>query len=118
MGSTEVNIDGAWVPDTCTLPTEQRPLRVAEFDGLFADAVSGIERVAPDRLRLDLRPDPPVAGRAAELAASETACCSFFTFTLTATGGALMLDVTVPGPHVGVLDALTTRVAVATGIPA
>ena len=25
-----------WVPQACTLPTVQQPLRVAEFDGLFA----------------------------------------------------------------------------------
>ena len=34
-----------WAPDACTLPTAERPLRVAEFDDLFtfvvrAEAVS------------------------------------------------------------------------------
>ena len=42
----------------------------------------------------------------AGLAAAETECCSFFTFALTATGGALSLDVTVPAAHTAILDAL------------
>ena len=30
-----------WVaPDACTLPTAERPLRVAEFDDLFANAAA------------------------------------------------------------------------------
>ena len=56
-----------------------------------------------------LRAEPEVAGRAAELAARETGCCSFFAFTLTATGGALTLDASVADPHVEVLDALAAR---------
>jgi hypothetical protein len=28
-----------WVPDACTLPTEEVPLRVAEFDALFASTL-------------------------------------------------------------------------------
>jgi hypothetical protein len=103
----------AWAPQACTLPTTERPLRVAEFDALFAEAVRDIERIEPGRLRLGLAADPQVAGRAAELAAVETGCCSFFTFTLTATGGGLSLEVTVPGQYVEVLDALAERAAAA-----
>ncbi len=104
-----------WAPQACTLPTSRRPLRAAEFGGLFTDAVRGLERVAPTRLRLDLEASPQVAGRAAELAAAETQCCSFFTFTLTATGGSLVLEIAVPAPHAAVLDALADRAAVAAG---
>ncbi|MBV9384746.1 MAG: hypothetical protein JO242_29310 [Streptosporangiaceae bacterium] len=85
-----------WVPEACTLPTAERPLRAASFERLFAGTVRGAQRPEPTRLRLGLRPGPQNAARTAELAASETGCCSFFTFTLTATGGALTLDVTVP----------------------
>jgi hypothetical protein len=28
-----------WAPDACTLPTAERPLRVAEFDDLFTFVV-------------------------------------------------------------------------------
>ena len=33
----------AWVPEACTLPTVEQPVRVAEFDELFAtlDAMQG-----------------------------------------------------------------------------
>jgi hypothetical protein len=99
----------AWVPEACTLPTIERPLRVAAFDGLFADAVRGVERIAADRLHLELRAEPAVAGRAAELAAAETGCCSFFTFVLTVTGGSAGLDIVVPATQIAVLDALAER---------
>jgi len=106
----------AWAPLSCTLPAVKLPQRVADFDALFTDAVRDIERVGPGRLRLELRASPQAAGRAAELAAAETQCCSFFTFTLTATGGGLALEVSVPEPYVGVLDGLAGRAAAAAGL--
>lgn len=106
MGHSDNERSESWVPQACTLPTAELPLRVTEFDGLFADAVRGIERTGPTRLRLELQASPTVAGRAAALAAAETECCSFFTFTLTATGGALALEASVPEAHAGVLDGL------------
>ena len=56
--------------------------------------------------RFELTPDPAVAARTADLFTRETQCCSFFTFTLTATGGSLTLDVQVPSSQVSVLAAL------------
>ena len=32
--------DVEWVPQSCTLPTEERPLRVAEWDALFAERLT------------------------------------------------------------------------------
>jgi hypothetical protein len=98
------------VPDSCTLPTAQRPLRAADFDRFFTGLVRGAERATPTRLRLELEPGPEAAARAASLAAAEVSCCSFFTFTLTCTGQGLTLDIAVPAAHVTVLDALTSRV--------
>jgi hypothetical protein len=43
-----------WVPQSCTLPTEERPLRVAQWDGLFAGRLREVSRPGPLRLRLDL----------------------------------------------------------------
>jgi hypothetical protein len=100
---------GGWTPEACTLPTAERPLRVAEFDALFADAVTRVETTGPGRIRMGLRADPAVAGRAAELAARETGCCSFFTFTLTATGGDLAMEISVPDTYTDVLEALAAR---------
>lgn len=118
MGTTEIEMtqpDSGWVPRACTLPTAEQQLRLAEFDALFAEAVTGVERIGPDRVRMDLRAEPGVAGRAADLAAAETSCCSFFTFALTASGGALSLEVQVPGQYVQVLDALAARASAGAG---
>ncbi len=96
----------AWVPEACTLPQADQAGRVAEFAGLFSSTVRGARRTGPTRLHLDLEPSPETAASAARLAAAETQCCGFFTFTLTATGGTLSLDVAVPDSQVPVLDAL------------
>jgi hypothetical protein len=97
-----------WVPQACTLPTEQRPLRAAEFDELFAGALIGLDRAAPNRLRLVL--DATAEPTARDLTARETECCSFFDFTFgRGEGGSLMLDITVPAAHIDVLDALAAR---------
>lgn len=79
---------------------------MARFTRLFDDAVLGAERAEPTRLRLVLRADARVAARAAKLAADETTCCTFFTFTLHFSGDGLTLDVTVPSTHLDTLDAL------------
>ena len=107
-----------WVPQACTLPTAERPLRVEEFDDLFGSAVRELEHAEPTRLRLGLVPSAEVAARTAQLAAQETACCSFFTFTLVMTGGELSLDVAVPDVHVAVLTALAARAGAALSGPA
>ena len=118
MELTETDPAGTWVPEACTLPASDRPQRAADFDALFAGAVLGIERAGPTRLRLDLQPGPQSAARAAELAAAETGCCSFFTFTIIVTAGRLILDITVPAPHTGTLDLLAGRAAAAGGAAA
>ena len=105
----------SWVPDACTLPTAERPLRIKEFDELFRDAATGVQRVDALRARLVLRPEPGIAARAADLSVRETRCCSFFGFTLSATGGELTMDVTAPPGQVDVLEALVDRVRAAAG---
>jgi hypothetical protein len=100
------------------LPNVEQPLRVAEFDAVFTSAVRDVERLEPDRLRLDLEPTARVAARVADLAVRETGCCSFFTFALTASAGALHLDITVVPGHLDVLDALATRAITASGVGA
>lgn len=97
-------MDETWVPDVCALPTAERPLRVAEFDRLFADHLRHAYRVDPQSLDLVL--DPAARATAADLIARESSCCSFFTFTLT---GALNLRITVPPARTEVLDGLVAR---------
>lgn len=103
--------DETWVPQACTLPTPQRPLRVAEFDQLFATALRGQQRLSPTELQWELDPDAEPMLR--DLTARETACCSFFTFTISPGASGLRLDVRVPGNYVQVLDALAARASAA-----
>ena len=93
------------VPEACTLPTVERPLRVAEFDRLFAVAAA-TERLSSTQARIALPSSPQVAAQAADLVVRETQCCSFFSFSVIATAGRLHLDVAVPESQVPVLDAL------------
>jgi hypothetical protein len=106
MTSTE---DRAWVPDACTLPTVERPLRLAEFDDLFATALRGQRRLSATTLRWDL--DATAEATARDLTGRESGCCSFFSFTFHPGGGVLQLDVEVPAAQVAVLDALADRAA-------
>ena len=94
--------DPGWAPQACTLPTAERPVRVAEFDELFATGLRGQQRLARTRLRWRL--DVAAEAAARDLTSRESECCSFFTFA--PAGDALQLDVEVPAVHAGVLDAL------------
>ena len=96
-----------WVPEACTLPTVERRLRVAEFDELFRTGLLGVERVEATRVRMRL--SRAVEQTARELTARETSCCSFFGFEFTPAGDEVLLDITVPPAHVGVLEALASR---------
>ena len=109
-----------WVPvDSCTLPSAEQPLRLAEFDGLFAAALRAVERPHPaTRARLVLAGEQGLAERVQRLADAETACCSFFTFAVTRLDGdpaggadatALALDIEVPVARAEVLTALVAR---------
>ncbi|TCO59268.1 hypothetical protein [Actinocrispum wychmicini] len=117
MSTDALEPDAAWTPTSCTLPSADRPLRVAEFDDLFTRSLRALDRHDLTGLRLDLASSPEVVEQAASLVVRETACCSFFTFTLTATGGELWLEITVPPSQAAVLDALTTRASAAAGLP-
>ncbi|MEV8638002.1 hypothetical protein AB0395_40760 [Streptosporangium sp. NPDC051023] len=100
-----------WAPAECTLPTQERPLRVAEFDDLFASALLGLERVGPTRLRLMLEGSEQVEKTARDLTARESGCCSFFAFTFTPGDEGLTLNVEVPAVHIRVLDGLAAQAA-------
>lgn len=102
-------IQDDWVPAACTLPTVEQPLRRAEFDDLFDRDVLSVRRLNSHEIKFTLRAEPEVAGRAAALAAKETLCCSFFTFTLTAAGGTVEMTVSTEPEHGAVIDALLVR---------
>ncbi|MFC7247794.1 hypothetical protein ACFQO7_35480 [Catellatospora aurea] len=99
-----------WVPSACTLPTAEQPLRLAEFDALFATAVRTVERVTDTHLRLTMTGEPDLAATVRDLAAREGDCCSFFTFAVSSPApGQVTLDIEVPPAHADVLAALEQR---------
>ena len=102
-----------WAPESCSLPSAERPLRVAEFDVLFRESVSGWTRMSRTRLELTLVADARAA--AADLAARESGCCSFFTFTVEPAISGVVMAIEVPASQVAVLDAVAARVAAVCG---
>ncbi|NEK84950.1 hypothetical protein GCU60_04120 [Blastococcus saxobsidens] len=95
----------AWVPDACTLPTVERPVRIAEFQGL-ADVTRSSVRHSPTRLTAELEPAPGLADEVRHLTRRESECCSFFGFVVREEPGRVLLDIDVPEPHAEVLDGL------------
>ena len=94
--------------DACTLPTTQRPLRLDEFDALFAESVRTVERTA-DTVRMHLTGATGLRGRVRDLAERETACCSFFTFLVDGHDGDLRLEISAPPERRDILIALAER---------
>ncbi|MEJ7832152.1 MAG: hypothetical protein WKF79_04505 [Nocardioides sp.] len=112
--------DRDWVTvDACTLPTVDQGLRVAEFDALFAETLQAIEATRAGRARLVMSGERDLEERVRALAAAETACCSFFTFTVTPldpdsshvgeTATWVALDVEVPQERADLLGAILER---------
>lgn len=95
------------VPDACTLPTAEQPIRQAEFATLCSTALSQAERIDAQHLRLTLAGGADLADTVRDLAARESECCSFFDFTVTDTANAVTLDIHVPASHSRVLDGLS-----------
>jgi hypothetical protein len=105
-----------WAPAACTLPTAEQPLRLAEFDDLFARHVAEVRREDPTHLRLALTGGPEVAATAAGLAAREARCCGFFTFELHIAEDGLALGVSTGPAHADVLAALADRATALAGL--
>jgi hypothetical protein len=101
------------IAEACQLPLAERPLRLAEFEALFARGITAQQRPSPTVLRLTLRPGVEMAAR--DLTARETACCSFFTFGFSFAGDGVRLEVEVPPAYVRVLDALADRASIGLG---
>ena len=91
--------------EACTLPTAERPLRLAEFEALFADHLTDVSW-AGDRLRLSLSGDAGLRDHVADLAARENACCSFFDFSLSDAADGVLLEVAVPTERREILNSL------------
>ncbi|MEG9227334.1 hypothetical protein [Aeromicrobium sp. Sec7.5] len=111
-----------WVPDACTLPPAEQPLRVAEFDALFADALVEVRRCVARGTRATLLLEGPsdLASHVQRLVETESGCCSFFAFETVELAHPdpvrcfVELTVSVPLAHSSVFDGLVSR-AVAIG---
>jgi len=101
--------DMAWVPSACALPSAERPARLAEFEAVFAEALTGVERREPGWLRLRFRDG--VEARLRDLTAREAACCGFFDFTVHHAEGEVVVDVRVPADKTVVLDGIAAQAA-------
>ena len=88
--------------DFCTLPTAARPLRAAEFDDLFQEQTAAPLWIDRHRVEFTLAGDDDLYEQVSDLVARESACCSFFDFSITrparetAQGPSLALRVGVP----------------------
>jgi hypothetical protein len=91
--------------EACTLPTTERPLRLAEFEALFADHLAEVSW-AGERLRLSMTGGSGLHDVVTDLTARESACCSFFAFTVARAPGAVVLEVGVPPERREILDSL------------
>ena len=97
-------------PDACTLPSAEQPLRLAEFDELFASSLVEVDRPEPLRLSLLFAGPAGLVEWVQDLTARETACCSFFSFDVRAgAAGSCRVEVRVPPAHADVLEALADR---------
>ena len=92
------------------MPTEEQPLRVAEFDDFFARGVRAARRVSATQLDFVVAAAAAAEATGRDLAARETECCSFFTFDFVAADKeSVVMRVRVPASQVPVLDALQAR---------
>ena len=106
------------VPDACTLPTPEQPPRLAEFQHLFTTAVRHVDLVTPTHVRLHLTGPAGLTAQVQDLAARESACCTFFTFTFATRpapdGEAVIFDIEVPATQAQTLTALVQLAAAVT----
>ncbi len=107
-GITVVDMENLLNTDACTMPTAQRPLRLAEFDALFATAVRRVESDGR-QVRMHLTGPDGLVDQVRDLTARETQCCSFFAFALEGTDDDLTLSIDVPPARQEILDALADR---------
>lgn len=103
-----IGMEGLLNTDACTMPSAERPRRLAEFDALFATAVRRVERRGSD-VRMHLSGEEGLVGKVRDLTARESSCCWFFIFAVDGTDQNLTLDVSVPPARQAILDALAER---------
>jgi hypothetical protein len=103
------------VEDFCKLPVAAQPFRLMEFDELFRGQIRPPRRIDAHRVEFTFANANDLYAHVSDLVARETACCSFFEFTINehaqdaADQDHLVLRVGVPASRDEVLEALTER---------
>ena len=107
------------VEDFCTLPVAAQPFRLMEFDELFRGQIRPPHRIDAHRVEFTFANANELYAQVSDLVARETACCSFFEFTINegalADQDHLVLRIGVPASREEVLEALTARAHAAIG---
>lgn len=106
------------IDDFCTLPAAALPARLMEFDELFRRQVSAPRRIGPHRAEFTFVSVDGLYAQVSDLVARESACCSFFEFTIDqrsrpSAEDQLVLRVGVPQTYDDVLQTLMDRAAAA-----
>jgi len=91
-------------PIACTLEAGAARAQLDAWRDLLAGAVEGRHRVSTGRLELVLSSDFDQVDALVRLAQRETACCAFFTFSVTIRAEALTLVVEAPDEAGAILD--------------
>lgn len=92
--NSAVTVDAPAIVCDLTDASDTTEERMAEYDRLFTQALTGRER-ADDRVRLRFRADDGVEAWVRDLAAREKACCPFYNFTVSASGGEVWWDISL-----------------------
>ena len=103
--------------DACTMPTAERPLRLAEFDDLFASTLTGLVMDGAG-VRMHLHGDAGLRDRVLDLTSRETECCSFFAFTVEGDDSEVDLLISVPPAQQHILDGFAARATEVSGVVA
>jgi MerR family transcriptional regulator, copper efflux regulator len=97
----------ASAPVACSLTTEGLAEQAGRWARLAARALTAHTKTA-DGLRLDFRPEPGTEEELRALAAVETQCCPWATWTVRASATQLALDVRATGDGVTALHGMFT----------
>ncbi len=97
----------ASVPVACSLTMEGLAKQAGHWARLAARAMTG-RALTADGLRLGFRPEPGIEEELRALAAVETQCCPWATWTVQASATQLVLDVRAAGDGVTVLHGMFT----------
>jgi uncharacterized protein YceH (UPF0502 family) len=99
-------------PRVCTLPTAERPLRLAEFESLFAEHLDHVTWTDDRTAVFRLTGGDDVASLARDLGDRESRCCSFFSFEVAQPAASVVtMQVRVPRRYRTVLQAMVDQAA-------